>query len=625
MIDAFAMESSARQPLATVLRAVQATQQHRGLAALVLGGVPEATRQREEKQRQIDQLYLALDGQVREINDAAITVAWTAARKDWDSLRERLAARSISVPDSFAAHTALISKLLTAEDEIADHFGLNLDPDLDTYQLVQTAYYNLPYLSEELGKMRAKGAGLLAARSASAEERLALSSIVARASDRLNQTIREFDKSAHANPAIKEKLVGPLQDLSARANEAMQLATGQIVKPETLAYSGQDYVRQVTAAIDVQYAFTDAAIAQFDQLLGQKIDSRKRQAVLMLVALAAMVALGGALMFLIARSVTRPLGNAVEIAERVASGDLTTQFDVKGRNETARLLHALAKMNGNLRRMVGEVRHSVDTIGAATSDIAGGNANLAARTEAQAASLEQTASAMEEMTATVAQNADSAQRANALAADASDIALKGGQVVTDVVQTMGAIHDSASRVADIIGVIDGIAFQTNILALNAAVEAARAGEQGRGFAVVAAEVRTLAQRSAGAAKEIKQLIDESVGRVETGNRLVEQAGALMQDVVASIGQVSAVVGEIVTASGEQSAGIHQINDTLTHLDEATQQNATLVEEAAAAAASLNEQAQSLVRSMGVFTLSARNVAAGGSASAPRLRPALRAA
>ena len=332
------------------------------------------------------------------------------------------------------------------------------------------------------------------------------------------------------------------------------------------------------------------------------------------------------MLYLIARSVTRPLNNAVEIAERVAAGDLTTSIVSEGRNETARLLASLGRMNDNLRNIVGEVRVSVDTIGATTSDIALGNADLSSRTESQASSLEQTAASMEEITSTVKENAENADQASQVAIQASTVAQRGGKVVSDVVATMDAINDSARKIVDIIGVIDGIAFQTNILALNAAVEAARAGEQGRGFAVVAGEVRSLAQRSAAAAKEIKQLIDESVERVAAGSRQVSQAGTAMDDIVSSVQRVSSLVSEIVVASQEQASGIHQVKDVITHLDDATQQNAALVEQAAAAASSLDEQARNLARIVSVFhTDNDRPAQPAALASRRRPAPAVRLA
>ncbi|NUT63010.1 methyl-accepting chemotaxis protein [Herbaspirillum sp. C9C3] len=318
--------------------------------------------------------------------------------------------------------------------------------------------------------------------------------------------------------------------------------------------------------------------------------------------LAATVAVGSLLAFVVAANVSRPLKEAVEIAQRVARGDLTLRIRPAGRDETGRLMEALRLMNDSLRDIVNEVRQGTDTIATASNEIARGNLDLSNRTEQQAGSLEETASAMEQLTSTVTQNADNARQANQLAATASDIASQGGEVVGQVVQTMEGITESSRRIADIISVIDGIAFQTNILALNAAVEAARAGEQGRGFAVVASEVRSLAQRSAGAAKEIKELIDDSVQKVSAGSALVERAGSTMTEVVASVRRVTDVVAEISAATQEQSGGINEVNLAITQMDETTQQNAALVEQAAAAADSLKGQAGNLAAVVGKFKL-----------------------
>ncbi|PNG46871.1 MULTISPECIES: methyl-accepting chemotaxis protein [unclassified Variovorax] len=323
---------------------------------------------------------------------------------------------------------------------------------------------------------------------------------------------------------------------------------------------------------------------------------------LMMVLSAVALVLGVLCAWLTARSITRPLGEAVKVAETVASGDLSARIEVDSRDETGQLMNALRNMNASLARVVGDVRNGTDTIATASGQIASGNQDLSSRTEEQASSLQQTAASMEELTSTVKQNADNARQANQLALSASEVAVKGGDVVNQVVDTMASIHASSKKIVDIIGVIDGIAFQTNILALNAAVEAARAGEQGRGFAVVASEVRNLAQRSAAAAKEIKGLIDDSVGKVDAGTALVGEAGKTMEEIVGSIRRVTDIVGEISAASHEQTQGIEQINQAITQMDQVTQQNAALVEEAAAAAQSMQEQAGSLVQAVSVFRL-----------------------
>jgi methyl-accepting chemotaxis protein/methyl-accepting chemotaxis protein-1 (serine sensor receptor) len=300
------------------------------------------------------------------------------------------------------------------------------------------------------------------------------------------------------------------------------------------------------------------------------------------------------------KAISEPLAEAMDVAHRVADGDLKGQATTHAANEFGELLRALDKMRDNLAAIVSEVRGGSDTISSASGQIAAGNMDLSQRTGEQAASLEQTASSMEQLTSTVRQNADNARQANQLAVSASTVATKGGEVVEQVVETMGSINESSNKIVDIIAVIDGIAFQTNILALNAAVEAARAGEQGRGFAVVASEVRNLAQRSAAAAKEIKQLIDDSVGKVESGAKLVSQAGTTMKEIVTSIQRVTDIMGEITSATQEQTAGLEQIHHAISEMDTITQQNVALVEEAASASAALQEQAGSLSRVVSVF-------------------------
>ena len=313
--------------------------------------------------------------------------------------------------------------------------------------------------------------------------------------------------------------------------------------------------------------------------------------------LAVLVGIGFA--WWITRSITGPIRDAVKVAETVAAGDLSSTITAQGRDETAQLMHALKTMNDSLVGIVGQVRSGTDTIATASAEIAAGNQDLSSRTEQQASSLEETASSMEELTSTVKQNADNARQANKLA---------GGAVVAEVVSTMGEINTSSKKIVDIISVIDGIAFQTNILALNAAVEAARAGEQGRGFAVVATEVRNLAQRSAAAAKEIKGLIDDSVQKVEAGTNLVDKAGQTMEEIVQSIGFVTSIMSEISNASEEQSAGIEQVNQAISEMDQVTQQNAALVEEASAAAEAMQEQASELAQVVSVFRLDANAAA-----------------
>ena len=364
------------------------------------------------------------------------------------------------------------------------------------------------------------------------------------------------------------------------------------------------YLKVVNDMLQHQRASIDATAREIDA-----VAKTSRNLLLTLAVLA--LGFGVVCAWLLTTGIVRPLRTAVEIARKVADGDLTAQIDASAKDETGQLLLALKDMNTSLLNIVSEVRSGTDSIATSSTQIAAGNQDLSSRTEEQAGSLEETASSMEELTSTVKQNADNARQANQLAASAAQVAVKGGEVVAQVVGTMESINSSSNKIVDIISVIDGIAFQTNILALNAAVEAARAGEQGRGFAVVASEVRNLAQRSASAAKEIKTLIGASVEQVNAGSMLVAQAGSTMNDIVDSVQRVSDIITEITAASSEQSVGIDEINRAIGQMDAVTQQNAALVEESAAAAESMQHQAHSLAQVVSVFKLNGQQAGAGG--------------
>jgi methyl-accepting chemotaxis protein len=430
----------------------------------------------------------------------------------------------------------------------------------------------------------------------------------------------------------KEQLESPLREtLLKQAHGPAQAFYAIAFKDFIPAIQGQDKDAAAAAMARMAHEYENhrKAIDELVKMATERATTGEDQAKLTIAAanwqLLAMLVLSlGAGMIVavfITRSISRPLHEAVRIAKVVAAGDLTTEIAVTSSDEMGELMQALKEMSASLVGIVGQVRSGTNAIGDASGQIAAGNLDLSSRTEQQASSLEETASSMEQLTSTVKSNADNARQANALACSASDVAVRGGAVVSQVVTTMGTINDASRKIVDIISVIDGIAFQTNILALNAAVEAARAGEQGRGFAVVASEVRSLAQRSAAAAKEIKALIGDSVDQVDLGAKLVAQAGSTMDEVVASVQRVSAIIGEIASASQEQTDGIEHISMAISQMDQVTQQNAALVEQAAAASESLQHQAQQLSSLVGVFKLS--HVAPGAALALPAERVPLR--
>jgi methyl-accepting chemotaxis protein len=412
------------------------------------------------------------------------------------------------------------------------------------------------------------------------------------------------EKAMFAGLLEQRKLYIGSRDQVYKLKGEAQVDAANEVFEKTFVPAAAKYQKMVLDLLEHQRASIDTTAREIDA-----VASTSRNLMLVLAALA--LAFGVVCAWVLTMGIVRPLRTAVDIARKVADGDLTAQIDASAKDETGQLLLALKDMNTSLLNIVGEVRSGTDSIATSSTQIAAGNQDLSSRTEEQAGSLEETASSMEELTSTVKQNADNARQANQLAASAAQVAVKGGEVVAQVVGTMESINASSNKIVDIISVIDGIAFQTNILALNAAVEAARAGEQGRGFAVVASEVRNLAQRSASAAKEIKTLIGASVEQVNAGSMLVAQAGSTMNDIVDSVQRVSDIITEITAASSEQSVGIDEINRAIGQMDAVTQQNAALVEESAAAAESMQHQAHNLAQVVSVFKLNGQQAGVSG--------------
>ncbi|HZF78185.1 MAG TPA: methyl-accepting chemotaxis protein, partial [Rubrivivax sp.] len=415
-------------------------------------------------------------------------------------------------------------------------------------------------------------------------------------------------KAIAADPALSKVLEKPLAKASGAVETALKLIDEQIVKPETLTLPSSEYRNAATSAIDTQFELIASAFTALDGMLGERASAKRNQLITVSMLIGGFAALALWVIVVVTRTTTGALAQAVAATQALARGDLMHRVEVTTHDEVGELLTAVQASMAQLAEVVVGIKASSESVSTAAVQIAQGNLDLSQRTEEQASNLQQTAASMEELTSTVQSTADAAREASTLAGAASEVAARGGEVVSRVVKTMDEITASSRQIADIIGVIDGIAFQTNILALNAAVEAARAGEQGRGFAVVASEVRSLAQRSAEAAKQIKTLIGMSVERVETGSRLVGDAGTTMSDIVARVQRVTQLIAEIGAATSEQSGGIGQVSDAVGQLDQVTQQNAALVEESAAAADSLKQQALKLVNAVSVFKVGHAGVA-----------------
>ena len=604
--NAAKLELSGIAPAKAMLHLLQFTQEHRGITALVLGGSSTSQEARSLKQKEVDAAFQKLDELIASGNsDPKLNAAWKKSLEDWKALEAAVSAGSLTAPDSFARHTALVKQLLKTADFLADAYGLSLDPEYNSYELVIATFYQLPALTEHMARARGKGAGILASKTATEPDRTALSLYLAMADQNFEAMEAAFEKVTDADPELKSKLGSQIADTESAVRSALDLATTQILKADTLSFSGTEYFDVFSKAIHAQFKIADIAIDELAGVLESRVAQQRNELVFMCVVLALLGMAGAVAVYVAAGSIIAELGGEPSevkaISDAVSKGDLSTNVKLRS-GATDTVLGSMARMQQSLTRIVTSVRHSAEGLAAASAEIADGNQDLSNRTEQQASALEQTAASMEQLNATVKQNAQSANTANQLSMSASTVAVQGGQVVTEVVSTMREINESSRKISDIISVIDSIAFQTNILALNAAVEAARAGEQGRGFAVVASEVRSLAGRSAEAAKEIKSLISASVERVEAGTALVDKAGATMTEVVSSIRRVTDIMGEISSASSEQSAGVAQVGEAVTHMDRATQQNAALVEQMAAAASNLRTQSQDLVGTVAQFKL-----------------------
>ncbi len=597
------LEKRGSAPLIALNKVIQLSQIHRGMSAGMLNGNQALEARRPALK---DKLVLALDAADAQFKTAGVAAQrlseWQNLRQSWRTLEQAVATKQLKATESTKLHTQLIAGELLLSEELLTDFGLNLDADTGTAYLIRASLIDMPWLAENLGVMRAIGSGFLTQGALPPEGRATLLALQKRVLELQAQMFRNLKVSTDADAALQAALDSKAQTHRAAVDQALTLANQALMGATEINYPAPQYFDAFTTTIDGLFAFNADAMQMMDRVLQERADATQRAMLLVLFMLLLGLGGGAALSVFFVRSITGPVGDAVRVARAVADGNLAIEVPVLGSNELGQLMAALSDMREHLEQVVTAVMHGSESVATASAEIAQGNNDLSDRTEQQASALEQTAASMEQLGSTVNQNADSARQANQLAQSASTVAVRGGDVVGQVVNTMRDINNSSRKIADIISVIDGIAFQTNILALNAAVEAARAGEQGRGFAVVASEVRLLAGRSAEAAREIKALITASVERVEHGSTLVDHAGATMTEVVDAIKRVTDIMGEISSASSEQSLGVAEIGEAVGQMDQVTQQNAALVEQMAAAASSLKSQAQDLLATVAVFHL-----------------------
>jgi methyl-accepting chemotaxis protein len=599
-------ESDGLAPAKALLQLIRVSQEHRGLANAVLNGDAGKQAARQERQSQVDQAFAGVARALQGLSLPEQEKERGALQHDWEALAHDVGSGQVQAAASIQRHTQLIARELFLLEDMVDKAGLMLDTDTQSDELITAAFRDLPRLTEKLGVARARGTAILVKKDASANAHTALASLLDGIHLHALDASRGIDKSGALTPQSQAEHADTLvQDVSA-ARQALvqgQALVNRVIEAEDLA--GMDsaaYFKDMTGVIQAQFKVSDAIVGRLDKLLDARLAAERRQVTLTVVVIVAMLLLGAALAAIITRMTTRTVTGAVRVAKAMAQGDLSRTMHTDQRDEIGQLVRAMDAVGTQFRSAISGIRDASESVATASSQIAQGNLDLSARTEAQASSLQQTASSMEEMSATVSNNASTAQSANQLATQVAAEASRSGQTFAQVVDKMAAIQQASRKIADINAVIDGIAFQTNILALNAAVEAARAGEQGRGFAVVAGEVRSLAQRSANAAREIKTLINSSSESVDEGYALAAQTGESIERLVTQVQQVSTLMAEIASGSEQQHLGIVQVNQAVSQLDQTTQQNAALVEESSAAATSLSDQAQQLLQSVGRFKL-----------------------
>ncbi len=599
-------EAQGLVPSRALIEVIRLVQQHRGLSAAWLAGDESQASARAAKGTEVEQAMARFDALLQsEGKDAeSVNKGWREVSAAWRALVADVQARRVDGPTSTRRQTAAIDALLDVQSATLAHWGLALDSDPGSHFAAKGTLEEMPRLIEFLGQMRASGAGFLAAGGTlTPVDRARFETL----SNSLNQQFRRM--SGDLGHALVYQIEGAqaLQASVTRFDEwgrgAIAYGRHHVLEPESLQLASATFFGEITRVVDGMYAEQAKVIAVLESALQARAAQQRNQLLGMFALIVALFGTAMGLSLFTGRWIHRQLGaepdELREAAGRVAAGDLSTALQLRA-NDRDSVMATMARMQAALSDVVGVVRDNATQVATASTQIALGNQDLAGRTESQASALQQTTASMEQLRSTIGHSADSARQASALAQSASEVAGRGGVSVEALVGTMQQIQDSSRRIAEIIGTIDGIAFQTNILALNAAVEAARAGEQGRGFAVVAGEVRALAQRSSTAAREIRTLISASVESVAQGSREGDDAATTMQQVVESIRRVSDLISEVSEAAGVQANGVDQVGDAISNIDQSTQQNAALVEESAAAAESLRRQAEDLQRSVAAF-------------------------
>ena len=577
--------------------------QHRALSAAMLAGDKSLSGPRDEMAERATSAFQRIRAMVAPGSRPDLELQ--SGARAWGTLSSGVKAGMVSSRDSSLTHGEIIGNVTNALEASLDVDGLTLDPDSAINYSARAAFLHVPALIDTLGQAEADSLALLAAKAATQSDREAISGLLLRVKERDNEMRAAIRKVVAQAPELKTTLAPVLIEAGTAVGNAIKGGRVDVVFTQNLERRPADFHAEQERAAASQGKISTLLAIEMRTLIGQRASGQRTEIALAIGAALVIFAAAFWLAVWTTRSIARPLSYTVRVADGIAAGHLDHSIDARrAKNaEAAQLLTAFDAMQSSLSDLIGEVQTVSREMRHASTQVAEGNTDLSARTENQASSLEQTAATMEELTATVKRNADNAVQANDVVTHASEAAMRGSQAVSEVVTTMHSINDSSRRVVDIIGVIDSIAFQTNILALNAAVEAARAGEQGRGFGVVAAEVRSLAKRSADAAREIKELIGDSVQAAAQGSKRVDEAGRAMDQIMDSVQKVAAIFGEVASASREQGNGIEQVNRAVTNMDRATQENAALVGEVAASSQALQEHAQRLAEVVARFRLS----------------------